>query len=51
VNCSLWGFYGLFLLDDVYVYLPNILGLGSAIAQLGLFAKVGARPTLGSGSG
>lgn len=41
VNCSLWSVYGLVVLSDPYVWIPNILGLGSSIVQIGLFAKYG----------
>jgi len=41
LNCSLWSVYGIFVLDDIYVWLPNILGLSSSFVQLGLFARFG----------
>lgn len=41
INCVSWSAYGIFVIDDYIVWLPNMLGLGAAIAQLGLFAKFG----------
>lgn len=41
VNCSLWTIYGSMVVGDIYIWLPNLLGLASSIAQLGLFAKYG----------
>lgn len=41
VNCSLWFSYGAFVLNDAFIWAPNGLGLCSAVAQLGLFAKFG----------
>jgi len=41
VNCSLWSTYGFAVLHDPYIWLPNVLGLTSACAQLALFAKYG----------
>ena len=41
VNCSLWLGFGLLVIDDPFVWFPNVLGLGSGIAQLALFAKYG----------
>ena len=41
VNCVAWSSYGIFVIDDYIVWLPNMLGLAAAIAQLGLFAKFG----------
>jgi uncharacterized protein with PQ loop repeat len=41
VNCVAWSSFGLFVIDDYIVWLPNMLGLGAACAQLALFAKFG----------
>jgi len=41
INCTLWGAYGSLVIHDPFVWAPNILGLGSGLAQLGLFAKYG----------
>ena len=41
VNCSLWLGFGLLVIDDPFVWFPHVLGLGSGIAQLALFAKYG----------
>lgn len=45
INCILWTGYGL-MINDPYIWFGNVLGLGSSIVQLGLFAKFGfAKPT------
>jgi len=41
VNCSLWAFYGTFLLNDPLIIVPNALGLLSSLIQLGLFVRFG----------
>lgn len=41
VNCALWSTYGIAVIHDPYIWLPNVLGLASAVAQLGLFARFG----------
>jgi uncharacterized protein with PQ loop repeat len=41
VNCVAWSSYGYLVIDDYIVWLPNMLGLGAACAQLALFAKFG----------
>ena len=33
--------FRLLVIDDPFVWFPNVLGLGSGIAQLALFAKYG----------
>lgn len=40
-NCLTWSAYGLLVINDPMVYVCNLLGLGSAIAQLGCHAKYG----------
>ena len=42
VNTITWIGYGLLVIDDVYIWGPNVIGLGAAIAQLGLVARYGA---------
>eukprot|EP01064_Diplonema_japonicum_P022816 TRINITY_DN3300_c7_g1_i1.p1 TRINITY_DN3300_c7_g1~~TRINITY_DN3300_c7_g1_i1.p1 ORF type:complete len:234 (+),score=35.14 TRINITY_DN3300_c7_g1_i1:23-703(+) len=41
VNCALWSSYGLLVAHDVFIYFPNLVGLGSGLAQLALFAVYG----------
>ena len=41
VNCVAWTSYGMFVIHDYVVWLPNLIGLGFSIAQLALFAKFG----------
>jgi solute carrier family 50 protein (sugar transporter) len=41
VNCALWSTYGIAVIHDPYIWIPNVLGLASSIAQLGLFARFG----------
>jgi solute carrier family 50 (sugar transporter) len=36
VNCLLWTIFGLWQVDDANIYIPNALGLGFSLAQLGL---------------
>jgi solute carrier family 50 protein (sugar transporter) len=40
-NCTLWGAYGALVIHDPFIWAPNVLGLASGLAQLGLFAKYG----------
>eukprot|EP00299_Pterocystis_sp_00344_P007148 c2173_g1_i1.p1 GENE.c2173_g1_i1~~c2173_g1_i1.p1 ORF type:complete len:222 (-),score=48.22 c2173_g1_i1:65-730(-) len=42
VNCVAWVSYGV-VINDIYLYLPNGLGLFSTIVQLFLFARYGRR--------
>ena len=43
VNTITWIGYGLLVIDDVYIWGPNVIGLGAAIAQLGLVARYGRK--------
>ena len=43
VNTITWIGYGLLVIDDVYIWGPNVLGLGAAFAQLGLVARYGRK--------
>ena len=40
-NCSTWTAFGLLVLHDPIVWFPNVLGFGSACAQLFMHAKFG----------
>ena len=40
-NCSTWAMFGIFVIHDPIVWFPNILGFGSACAQLFMHAKFG----------
>ena len=42
-NTITWIGYGLLVIDDVYIWGPNVIGLGAAFAQLGLVAKYGRK--------
>jgi hypothetical protein len=39
-----WSLYGWFVIDDMSVYLPNLLGVLLACVQLSLFAVYGFAP-------
>ena len=41
VNCICWASYGWFVIDDVYVYAPNLAGLAASSAQIALYARFG----------
>jgi len=41
LNCTLWSSFGLFIIDDPFIYVPNLLGLGSGLTQCALIAKFG----------
>ena len=43
VNTITWIGYGLLVIDDVYIWGPNVVGLGAAIAQLGLVLRYGRK--------
>jgi len=43
-----WSLYGLLVIDDISVYLPNLLGTLLACVQLSLFAVYGFPDTLSS---
>ncbi|EGB02261.1 hypothetical protein AURANDRAFT_69044 [Aureococcus anophagefferens] len=43
-NKSSWLAYGLLVLDDPYIWAPNVLGLGSAATQLLLILRFGRTP-------
>ena len=43
VNTITWIGYGLLVIDDVYIWGPNVIGLGAAFAQLGLVALYGRK--------
>lgn len=36
INCLLWTVFGMWQVDDANIYIPNALGLGFSLAQLGL---------------
>jgi uncharacterized protein with PQ loop repeat len=40
-NCSLWALYGLLVVDNPYVYGPNIVAFVATLIQLLLFARYG----------
>jgi solute carrier family 50 protein (sugar transporter) len=42
-NCVTWSAVGLWVMKDFNIYFPNLLGLSSAVAQLGLKAFYGDR--------
>ncbi len=44
VNCTLWTSYGALVIQDPFVWFPNLLGLASSIVQLSLFARFGFAP-------
>lgn len=41
VNCLCWVSYGALVIDDIYVWGPNLAGLIACFAQIGLYAKFG----------
>ena len=41
VNCILWSSYGWFVIDDIYVWGPNLAGLIFSSVQIGLYGKYG----------
>ena len=41
MNCTLWFSFGWFVIDDFFIYAPNLLGLASGFTQMALFAKYG----------
>merc|ERR1719329_907708 len=41
LNCALWFFYAFFMLDDVFIYFQDGLGLVFAGVQFALFARFG----------
>ena len=43
MNTITWIGYGLVVIDDVYIWGPNVIGLGAAFAQLGLVARYGRK--------
>lgn len=36
INCFLWAVVGLYEMNDVYIWLPSVLGLCCALVQLAL---------------
>ena len=50
VNTCLWTAYGV-TQRDAFVWAPNLLGLGSGIAQLCLFARYGVDSAINTGAG
>ena len=38
LNGACWGTYGFVVTNDLYVWLPNVLGFGAGCIQLALFA-------------
>ena len=43
VNTITWIGYGLLVIDDVYIWGPNVVGLGASFAQLALVARYGRK--------
>ena len=43
INCSLWAIAGIWEMDDVYIWLPSVLGLCCAVVQLLLKVIYGDR--------
>ena len=41
VNCILWSSYGWLVIDDIYVWGPNLAGLIFSSVQIGLYGKYG----------
>lgn len=41
LNCSLWTFYGTQIAHDPFIWIPNVLGLISGLAQASLFVAFG----------
>eukprot|EP01065_Artemidia_motanka_P013145 TRINITY_DN17249_c0_g1_i1.p1 TRINITY_DN17249_c0_g1~~TRINITY_DN17249_c0_g1_i1.p1 ORF type:complete len:294 (+),score=60.00 TRINITY_DN17249_c0_g1_i1:126-1007(+) len=41
VNCVLWGSFGLFVLDDPFMYVPNAAGLSIQLGALLMFVRFG----------
>jgi uncharacterized protein with PQ loop repeat len=41
INCLCWVSYGSLVIDDIYVWGPNLAGLIASSAQIGLYAKFG----------
>ena len=39
--CVAWSGYGWFVIDDAYIYVPNLLGLTASLVQLSLFVVYG----------
>ena len=44
VNAVLWFVYGLAGINDIYVWLPNVLGIALALSQVGLVIWYGSSP-------
>jgi len=44
INTSVWLGYGYLILHDPFIWAPNVLGLASALTQLGLIARFGSAP-------
>ena len=42
-NTAVWIGYGLLVIHDVYIWGPNVIGLGAAFAQLALVARYGRK--------
>lgn len=44
INTTVWSAYGALVIHDPFIWGPNLLGLGSALAQAGLIARFGTAP-------
>jgi len=44
LNASSWSAYGLLVAQDYMIFAPNVLGLGAATVQMGLFMKYPSTP-------
>ena len=51
VSCTLWFFYGLLGVYAVIVWLPNIIGLGLVVVELGMCCMYPAKRSKSIGSG
>jgi len=46
LNTSVWLAYGVVVLGDPFIWAPNVLGLVSSIAQIGLILRFGTAPAV-----
>jgi len=46
LNTTAWLGYGALVLHDPFIWLPNVLGLGSSLTQIGLIARFGTAPPM-----
>ena len=47
-NCALWSAYGLLVIQDPFIWLPNAAGFAAGATQLGLCLRFGAAPPVGA---